>query len=752
MLLVYTIAIFVAAALLFCVQPMLARMLLPRLGGSPAVWTAAMLFFQAGLLAGYLAAHGLGLLGRRSPRVAIVAHVVFAAAAVLTLPLALPGGSAQGPPALWVAFALLLAVGAPYVLLSTVSPLLQRWISTTDHKLADDPYPLYAASNAGSLLGLLAYPFVIEPTLSLEQQRTWWSVGYVGLVVLLAMGGALVVRRTRAPRAVESKKTVEPLSWLRRLAWIGLAAAPSSLMLGVTQHLTTDVAAAPLLWVVPLSLYLLTFIIAFGVSKPGLTRWVQRLAPIAVVGVAVAMLLHARQPLFAVAGAHIAAFALAALLCHQRLASLRPHAGHLTEFYLLVALGGVLGGAFNALLAPVVFDRVLEYPIAIALAMLALPGLPKLRDKSVSGMATPSGQVAVGVAVVSVFVAILVVLGAMGKQPLSASASMWERGLAIGLPALGLYLVHGRPVSFTIAVGGVLVAGALWKGPAEVVYIERTFFGVHTVEEVRTLQRDGSVATFHQLRHGSTAHGIQRMAPGFEQEPLAYYHRTSPIAEVFALIDGQAAPEPFNPLDRVALVGLGTGALASYGRPGMTIHAYEIDPAVVNIARNPLYFTFLSQSRASSIEYFVGDGRLLLEQHEGEPYDLIVLDAFSSDAIPVHLLTVEAFEVYLSQLAEDGVLAVHISNVYLDLEPVVASAAERLGLVARMRVDQRDPVDSLRTGRYTSTWVMLAREVEDLAPLMQRPLWRDARSREGFRLWTDSRSNILSVLGTPPQE
>ena len=752
MLLVYTIAIFVAAALLFCVQPMLARMLLPRLGGSPAVWTAAMLFFQAGLLMGYLAAHGLGLLGRRSPRIAIVAHVVIAAAAVLTLPLALPGGAPEGPPALWVAMALAFAVGAPYVVLSTVSPLLQRWISTTDHKLAADPYPLYAASNAGSLLGLLAYPFIIEPTLSLEQQRSWWSIGYVSLVVLLALGGALVVRRTRAPRDVVIETPVEPVSWGCRLAWVGLAAAPSSLMLGVTQHLTTDVAAAPLLWVVPLSLYLLTFVIAFGVHKPTLSRWVQRLAPIAVVGVTVAMLLHARQPLFAVAGAHIAAFALAALLCHQRLASLRPHAGHLTEFYLLVALGGVLGGAFNALLAPVVFDRVLEYPLAIALAMLALPGLPRLKDKDVRGMGTPSGQVAVGIAVVSVFVAILVVLGSMGYQPLSASASVWERAIAIGLPVVVLYVIHGKPVSFMLAVGGILIAGAVWKGPAEVIHIERTFFGVHTVEEVRTLQRDDSVAIFHQLRHGSTAHGIQRMGPGFEQEPLAYYHRVSPIAEVFALIDGQATEERYHALDRVALVGLGTGALASYGRSGMTIHAYEIDEAVVNIARNPLYFTFLSNSRASLIEYFVGDGRLLLEQFEGDPYDLIVLDAFSSDAIPVHLLTVEAFEVYLSRLAEGGVLAVHISNVYLDLEPVVASAAERLGLAARLRVDQRDPADSLRTGRYTSTWVMLARDAEDLAPLRQRPLWRGANAPEGFRVWTDSRSNILSVLGTPPQE
>ncbi|MGD1914956.1 MAG: spermidine synthase [Phycisphaerales bacterium] len=648
MLLVYTAAIFVAAALLFCVQPMLAKMMLPRLGGSPAVWTASMLFFQMGLLVGYSAAHALGSLGGRRPRIAVVTHIVLAAAAVLALPLAVRGGAPDASPALWVLVSLAAAVGAPYVVLSTVSPVLQKWISTTDHKLAADPYPLYAASNAGSLLGLLAYPFVVEPMLSLEQQRQWWSIGYVTLVVLLSLGGALVARRTK-PEVRKTDQSAERPTWPRRLAWIGLAAVPSSLMLGATQHLTTDIAAAPLLWVVPLSLYLLTFIIAFGVRRPGLERLVQRLAPIAVVGVVVAMLLHARQPLWAVAGAHVAAFSLAALLCHQRLAALRPHAGRLTEFYLLVALGGVIGGAFNALLAPVIFDRVLEYPIAIALAMLALPGLPKWKAKDTSRAEAPSVQIALGVTIVLVFMAVLVALGALGLQPLSASASLVERAIVSGLPAIVLYVIHTMPLSLALAVGGMLLSATVWKGPAEVVHIERTFFGVHTVERVITAQPDGGEAAFHQLRHGSTAHGIQRLGPGFEQEPLAYYHRMSPIAEVFALIDGQAAPGRFNALDRVALVGLGTGALASYGRRGMSIDAYEIDPSVVSIARNPLYFTFLSESRTDKIEYFVGDGRLLMEQHYGEPYDLIVLDAFSSDAIPVHLLTVEAFEVYLSQ-------------------------------------------------------------------------------------------------------
>lgn len=749
MLLITTAAIFLAAALLFCVQPMLARMLLPRLGGSPAVWTAAILFFQAGLLLGYLAAHWLGLLGRRAPRVAIVLHAGLAAMAVLALPMALPGGMPDGPALLWVVAALAVAVGAPYVLLCTVSPLLQRWIAATDHRLSADPYPLYAASNAGSLIGLLAYPFVIEPMLTLEQQRVWWSASYVVLVVLLVVGGVLLIRRTRPAHVATADAPAEMVSWQRRLAWMGLAMVPSSLMLGVTQHLSTDVAAAPLLWVVPLSLYLLTFIVAFGVRRPGVALWNRRLTPIAVVGVSMALLLHAQQPLWAVAGAHIGAFALAALLCHQRLASLRPQTGRLTEFYLLIALGGVLGGAFNALAAPMLFNHVLEYPLAIAAAMLALPGLPAWKFRGARGLESLAGQASLGVALAMGFVAMLMAMEALGLRPMSSASGVFERVVAIGLPALVIYIIHTRPLAMALALGGILVTASLWKGDVEALHVERTFFGVHTVERLRTEQRDGSIATFHQLRHGSTAHGLQRLGPGFEQEPLAYYHRQSPIAEVFALIDGQATPEPSHPLDRVALVGLGTGALASYGRRGMTIHAYEIDPAVVRIATNPLYFTFLSQSRADSVEYFVGDGRLLLERSEGELYDLIVLDAFSSDAIPVHLLTLEAFGAYLARLAPGGVLAVHISNVFLDLEPVVASAADRLGLYATMRVDLRDPDDSLRTGRYTSTWVMLSRESADLAPLRQRPLWRAPVARPGFRLWTDDYSNILSVLGTP---
>lgn len=767
MLLVLTLAIFLAAGLLFCVQPMLGRLLLPRLGGSPAVWTSAMVFFQGGLLVGYMLAHGFGLLGGRRPRLAIAAHVVLAALAVVVLPVSLPGWSVEGWPALWVIGALAVAVGLPYVMLATVSPAVQRWISATDHRLADDPYPLYAASNAGSLLGLVAYPLVIEGALDLDAQGRWFSAGYVAVVVLLGIGGLLVGRRLsgRPSGAAQERPVVDGAGvaagpaalpgagWPLRLAWVGLAAVPSSLMLGTTLHLTTDVAAVPLLWVVPLSLYLGTFIVAFGCGVPQVAMWTRRLAPVAVVAAVVAMLLHARQPLWAVAGVHLAAMASASLLCHLRLAELRPPASRLTEFYLLVATGGVLGGAFNALVAPAVFDRVYEYPLALGLSMLALPGLWAAgRARGDGRWRAMAVQALVGVVVVMGFAALLLAMAVAGRQPLSATSGLWERALAVGVPALGLYLLQGRPAALAMAVCGVLVVGVSWSGPAEVVHVERTFFGVHTVERVRAVQRDGTVARFHQLRHGSTAHGIQRMDPGYEREPLAYYHRQSPIAEVFALIDGQAAPSPVRRLDRVALVGLGTGALAAYGRPGMTIDAYEIDPAVVRIAQDRALFTYLSASRADAIEVVVGDGRLRLSQAQGKAYDLIVLDAFSSDAIPVHLLTVEAFGVYLERLAEGGVLAVHVSNVYLDLEPVVASAAARLGLVAQMRVDQRDPLDSQRTGRYTSAWIMLARDAADLGPLVGRPLWRAARAPAGFAPWTDQRSNILDVLGQPPQE
>ncbi|MEO1009059.1 MAG: fused MFS/spermidine synthase [Planctomycetota bacterium] len=745
-LVLFAIAIFCGAALLFCVQPMLARMILPGFGGSPAVWTASMLFFQAALLAGYALAHGLGAAGRRRPRLAAGAHALVAAGSLLVLPVAIPalsGGVAGAwPPAMRVIGVLVLAVGGPYLVLATLSPMLQRWIAASEHRLATNPYPLYAASNAGSLLGLLAYPFVIEPLLPLDAQRRWWSIAYAAVVALALVSAVVAMVRSRGARAEEKVDAGDTLTLRSAAGWALLAFVPSSLLLGVTQHVTTDVAAAPLLWVVPLAIYLLTFVIAFGTTRPGLLRWTARLAPIGVAALAVAMLLRAREPLAAVVVAHLAGFGLCAMLCHARLAALRPPASGLTAFYLLVATGGAMGGVFNALVAPRLFDGVLEYPLMIGAAMLALPIVGVVSRRLLVRDAV------VGVVVAGGFLVLLLALLLAGGSPLAASSALWERAVVVGLPVIGLYLLHQRPAAFGVSVAGVLVVAQLWPGSREVLHAERTFFGVHVVERRRVPLDGGGVATFHELRHGSTTHGVQRVDAGGVAEPLAYYHDRSPIAEVFALIDGQATADPHTPLDRVALVGLGTGAVAAYGRRGMRIVGYEIDPEVVAIARDPRYFTFVSGTRAD-FEAVVGDGRLSLAAYTGEPFDLIVLDAFSSDAIPVHLLTVEAFELYLDRLSADGVLAVHISNVYLDLEPVVAAAAERLGLAATMRVDPWDEAQSARTGRYTSTWVVLGRREAAIGPLVGRPRWREPVAPEGFRAWTDDYSNLLSVLGRP---
>jgi len=766
----YASAIFLAAALVFWVQPMLARELLPILGGSPAVWTASMVFFQAGLLGGYLAAHGLGLLGRSRPRLALAAHAGLALGAIALLPVGVRSADVTGPPALWVLWALLLAAAGPYVVLATVSPLVQRVFAAADHRLSHDPYPLYAASNAGSIVGLLAYPLVIEPRLDLASQGRVWSWLFVGVAVLLVAGAAASWPRVRRAGEVDAGSENVAPSWRCRLAWVGLALVPSSLMLGVTQHITTDLAAVPLLWVIPLALYLGTFIAAFGVRGAWLGRATRRAAPVAAVGLAIAMLLDAREPLWLVVLAHLAAFTVAALLCHVRLVALRPPPLRLTEFYLLVALGGVLGGVANALVAPAVLDSLLEYPLAFAAAMLALPAAGARRgagkaarkgDGANPGRGTRGGgrdgagapregvlaSLALGAAITGGFGVALLAFAAAGLAPLSGSATLAERAALVGPAALVLYLVHARGRAFALALAGVLVVGHMAGGSGRTIHAERTFFGVHTVDRLRVDREGAPPLIFHQLRHGSTTHGLQAFVPGGGLEPLAYYHRRSPIAEVFALIDGQAAPRAHHRLDRVALVGLGTGALAAYGRSGMAITAYEIDPAVVRIARDPSLFTYLADSPADRVEVVLGDGRLSLASHEGAPYDLIVLDAFTSDAIPVHLLTVEAFGVYLSRLAEDGVLAVHISNRYLDLEPVVAAAADRLGLAATMRADARDAAESAQTGRFESVWVMLARSPEALGPLIERARWRPPRSPAGFTAWTDDSSDLLSVLG-----
>ncbi len=712
----YSLTAGLGSALLFLVEPMMARQLLPLLGGSAAVWNTAMVFFQCALLAGYLVAHlaqrGTGV-GGRGRRVVVVAVI---AAGVVALPLTLPDwrpptGSGQ---TWWVIGILAMSVGLPFVGLASLSPTLQRWFADTDHPHAADPYFLYAAGNVGSVIGLLAYPIVVEPTLGLADQRRWWSAGYL---LALALCVTCVVLRRRhlarptADHAAESAtaRAETPPSRVARLRWIALAAVPSGLLLGVTRHLSTDVAAVPLLWVLPLLAYLGTFVVAFRRGTAPSAKLVRGALLLSIPLIAT-MVSGVGSALVAVA-IGIGGFTLLAMVCHSCLAADRPDATWLTSYYLWISFGGAVGGISVALVAPVVFTRVTEYPLlvvaALAVVMLLAPRSPTAPGEPSRGPAVLAGVVVLAVGVLCV--------GLSRRGP--EHAALMAQVLAVGGAAA--YVIAKTPRRIAAALAALVVVTVVVDGRSGLAE-SRTFFGVYRV----SVDDDGR----HVFEHGTTIHGEQEFAAGPTTEPLTYYTPDSGVGRTFAaLADDPAA------LD-VAVVGLGAGTLAAYGRPDDHIDFYEIDGEVVRIARDPRLFTFLRDTRAT-VSTVVGDGRLELARSE-RPLDLLVLDAFSSDAIPVHLLTAEAMDEYRQHLVPGGVIAVHISNRFFDLAPIVSRLGERAGLQAH------------RLSTSVSTWMLLS---DDRAPAalqdeLADPAWRLVEPDGSAPLWTDDFSNLLSAL------
>lgn len=721
MVAVYGLATFLGAALLFALEPFAARQVLPLFGGSPAVWNACVLFFQLGLLAGYVYAHVLSMLAVRAQRV--VHLCVLAAAAAMPVGVRPEEAGVLGGGVWEVLWLLAQGVGVQFFAVASAGPLLQRWFSRTGAAAAHDPYFLYAASNAGSFVGLLAYPFVIERVWTLGEQAGWWRGGFV-LFALLTAGAGLRARGQLGPAVDdiatpgESRAATEPpRAWRERAWWVFLSFVPASLLLSVTQYISTDLAAAPLLWVLPLALYLLTFVVAFSrVGERG-TRTAARAWPLVAAAVVVAFLMDARAPIVPIAALHLAVLVTAGLLCHGRLRAARPPVARLTEFYLCVALGGALGGAFNSLLAPAVFDGLHEYPIGIALAALALPRAGRaLRGWRVALWSAP--------AALTLWVSLSV-----RAAPVLAQAQEQVRLLiSAGLPGLALYLTSRRRLIFALATLGVLGAWALTPRRSEVELRERTFFGIHSVA------RDAQ-GRFRVLAHGTTVHGLESLDPERRGEPLAYYSRQGPAGQVFRVLGDE--------LERVAFIGLGAGSLAAYGEEGQRFDFFEIDPLVVRIASNPAWFSFVSGSSAET-RVIVGDGRLRLALEPDGAYDMVVLDAFSSDAVPIHLLTLEAVEMYAAKLDADGLLLLHLSNRHLDLAPFAAAACARAGLTPALRVDLRTREDEAETGRLGSEWMIAAKRAETLAPLLRDVRW-EPLSGAG-RAWTDAHADVVSAI------
>lgn len=748
----FLLAAFLSSALLFIVEPLAARLVLPTFGGAPAVWNGTLLFFQAALLLGYFLAHFVAT--RLAPRAQRVVQPAFLLLSLLTLPLARDASlqawvrdrAAQGGAGVGLLLIGLAGlIGLPFVALAVNSPLLQRWYAASGAKDAHRPTFLYAAGNLGSLIALLAYPLAVEPHLTLGVQAGAWRWGLGLLVVLVAACALLAKGREQtvegspafAPDAIaETSPAPGPPTGrgeaLRRGRWLILAAVPSALLMGCTTYLTSNVAPIPLLWVVPLSLYLLTFVLVYAARPIAPVRLLGRVYPMLVVPLAITILLAADQPLMGIF--HLAVFFVAAWMCHGLLAQEAPEPERLTEYWLYVSLGGALGGAFVALLAPLLFNTLAEYPLAlVAAAMLR----PPISSRAEGFWGSRRADFAYPL-LVAALAAVLV----LGGKP-SLPPGMARTFLLMGVPAALAFAALDRPVRFGLALGAAFLVPNVLQAASDgrVLLTERSFFGVHrvvrqpatAVEEfegphrpVRTVH----YGPFNELLHGNTVHGRQDLS--HPREALTYYHKTGPIGGIMTRIHPP----------RVALVGLGVGSLAAYGEAGQRFDYFEIDPVVTKIARDPRYFTFLRDS-AADVRVTLGDARLTLSRAE-PGYGLIVLDAFSSDSIPIHLLTVESLRMAMSKLEKGGVLAIHISNRYLELEPVLAANARVLGLAARSFTDGALPSE-LAAGKQQSHWVAMGREEADVAAVITNE-WSDVDYRPGIRPWTDDYSNVLGVF------
>lgn len=731
----FAVTIFSSAALVFLVQPMVAKLVLPLLGGSPSVWNTSMAFFQIALLVGYGYAHLLQRLA--TLRAQAMTHLAALLIAALVLPLrvnGIVGTPSSDHPTLWLLAVLTLSIGAPFAVLSATAPLVQAWYArTVGQTEGKEPYVLYAASNLGSLLALLAYPIVVEPLLRLADQRIGWSIAY-GAFVLLMATLALRAASVAGPARREDAAATPPPRWAQRLTWIGLAAIPSSLMLGVTTHLTTDVASAPFLWVLPLALYLVTFIIAFQ-EKPAVRPEMTLVLQAAAVAACVALLPFKSTVFILQFAVHLLAFFLTALMCHQRLVAKRPDPAHLTEFYLCLSVGGVVGGAFNAFLAPVIFNNVWEYPIVLALACLARP-LGGWRIK-------PAIWVLFGLGVIAAFAVPIVTTftqgqlsseSVVGKFDQSEIFDMFVKTLLI-VSVLCAFFVRRHALAFFGVIVVLSVAAEASADQTDVRQNWRSFFGVLRESQMTSESLGGEV---RMLAHGTTLHGAQAQNAAYRCNPQVYYTPRTPIGQVITGLQARDADL------RIGAVGLGTGSVAAYVREQDYLTFFEIDPLVIRISTDPAHFSYTTECAKGRVDYVVGDARLKVAEQPTGQFDVLLIDAFSSDAVPAHLLTVEAVKMYLAKLKPDGVLILHLSNRNLELMGPAEAVARKAGGHA-LAQEYAPPSDTAGNWESGEEAVIVSPTMSGLGPFLVDKRWRKANPFKA-RPWTDDYTNLVGSL------
>jgi predicted O-methyltransferase YrrM len=733
----FAIAIFTSAALVFVVQPMVTKLVLPTLGGSPSVWNTAMVFFQAALLVGYAYAHGLQRIGSMKTQVTL--HLVLLVLAALFLPLHINRWLGEPNPAApigWLLPTLALSVGAPFAVLSATAPLLQAWYARVRAGHADgrNPYVLYAASNLGSFLALLSYPVLIEPLATLSGQRLGWSGGYaVFLLMVVALAavvwGRRLDREAPEPAALETSPAIP---WLEKVKWVLLAAGPSSLMLGVTAHLSTDVASAPFLWVIPLALYLLTFVIAFQ-TRPWIPLSITLVIAGALGAACVAFTAFRSSAWLLMFVLHLGTFFFLTLMCHQRLAQRRPAPDRLTEFYLLMSLGGVVGGAFTALLAPVVFDMVWEYPLMLVLV----------------GLARPWSRVPISRREIILFVASLVVcalplvLSAMFRADWGFAAAFnhavpWTMDrltiIVLMFAMIGAFLLRDRTIAYVLILAGITLSAQHIARGYDWSYTERSFFGVMRVANEPDARMGGDV---HVLMHGTTLHGAQARAADRQCRPTLYYAPDTPIGQAALAVETRGPAT-------IGVVGQGSGAMAAYKRAQDSLTYFEIDPMVDRMSRDPKWFTYISHCAQGPVRTVLGDARLTTAKERAGSYDLLIIDAFSSDAVPTHLLTIEAIRGYLKLLKPNGVVVLHLSNRNLDITRPAVAAAQALGVPSLHQIYIQDP--NAPTMQEASTEALILSPTEQgLAEFSADARWRTP-ARTQVRPWTDDYVNLFGSL------